>query len=84
MASRILAAIFGGYLLASGIAASLPLVLPMRPENAVPAASMLGYLGYAAAVLWAFSCRKAWQAWLGILVPAGICLLVVWFNLRGK
>ncbi|MFT3991775.1 MAG: hypothetical protein QM680_10250 [Luteolibacter sp.] len=79
-----MAAIFGGYVLAAALSSSLALLLPMSPQNSVIAASMLGYLGYAGAILWAFAAPSAWRAWLWILVPAVLGGLVVWFNWKAK
>jgi hypothetical protein len=83
VASRSLSATLGGYALAASMTACLTLVLPMSRQNAVPAAAMLGYVGFTAAVIWSFSCSSAWKAWGGVLIPTACCLLVVWLKTGG-
>ncbi|MBW8774246.1 MAG: DUF3649 domain-containing protein [Stenotrophomonas sp.] len=74
VASRALAALGGGYLLASALAAAVgahlqPLLSDSRSEAAV-AGVMLGFVAYASAFMTAFATRNAWRAWAGVLGPA--------------
>lgn len=72
IASRTLAAIFAGYLLASVASVCLAQWLTMSRAEAVVTSMMLSFLVYLIAVLWCFACRTAWRAWLGLLGPSAI------------
>lgn len=74
VASRALAALGGGYALASALAAAVavhlqPLFSGSRSEATV-AGVMLGFAAYAAAFMTAFATRSAWRAWAWVLGPA--------------
>jgi len=78
IASRTVAAVFGGYALAACATIALALWLPAAPATAVITANLLSFLIYAVAVLWAFATRSAIRAWAGIAVPAlGLAALVL-------
>lgn len=77
--SRSLAAILGGYALASASSVALAL-LPMSPSQAVLTGMMAGVLVCACAALWAFAAATAWRAWAGLLLPT--LLLVAIASLR--
>lgn len=64
---RVLAAVFGGYVLVSMLTALLSLYLPMTDSEAVLTATMLSFLAYALAVMWAFAARSAMRAWIVLL-----------------
>ncbi|OLF55967.1 DUF3649 domain-containing protein [Pseudomonas chlororaphis] len=68
--SRVLAAVFGGYLLAALSSVCMTLLLPVSRADAVVGGMMTSFLFYLVAVLWCFACRTAWQAWYGLLLPA--------------
>ncbi len=74
VASRVLAAFVGGYLLANTGAILLAGVLPMARSDAVQVAMMCSFLLYLGAWLWVFATRSALRAWLGLLLPALLCL----------
>ena len=76
--SRSLAAIFGGYALASATTAFLALALPGARSEAVLTGMLVGIAICACAALWAFATRTALRAWLGIAVPAIVMALVSW------
>lgn len=83
--SRVVAALFGGYALASlsGIGA---LALPLDPAQAVITGQLLSFLVYAGAVVWVFAVRSARRAWVGLLiaaVPLGLAAGSVWLRSRG-
>lgn len=67
--SRVLAAVLGGYLLASAWAVFCGLVFPGGVE-AVLAGVQLSFTWYVAAVVWAFSPVPLSRVWRGLLVPA--------------
>lgn len=72
VASRTLAATAGGYALAAAFtgAAALALARHTTRVEAVLGATLLAWLVYALAVVWAFFARTASQAWSGILGSA--------------
>jgi len=67
--SRTLAALFGGYGLASLAAASCAVALPMPRADAVLTGMMVGLVVHAAAALWVFAAGSAVRAWLGLAAP---------------
>lgn len=74
--SRVLAAIFGGYALTSGVAVLLSAVLPMLSMlrvEAVQTATLSAFAVYTCAVIWVFSVQDLRRAWLGMLLPAIAC-----------
>lgn len=76
--SRILAAAFGGYALASTASALLALILPMPRQEATTTALLLSFLFYALAVIWVFHARSATRAWIGMALPAAAMALACW------
>jgi hypothetical protein len=74
VASRALAALLGGYLLAAAVAAAcavyLPGLLGAARSEATVGGAMLAYLVYAVGFMTAFACRSAWRAWAWNLGPA--------------
>ncbi|WP_032904612.1 DUF3649 domain-containing protein [Pseudomonas sp. CF150] len=70
--SRVLAAVIGGYLMASLAAISLALWLPTSRADAVVTGMMSSFVFYLLAVLWCFACRTAWRAWAGVMVPSAL------------
>lgn len=78
VASRTLAALFGGYGLAGLAAAACAVTLPMARSDAVVTGMMVGLVVQAAAAIWVFSAGSAVRAWLGLAAPCvvlGILLL---------
>jgi hypothetical protein len=69
VASRSIAALFGGYLLAALTSVCVTQWAPMPRVDAVLSGMMLSFLTWLAATIWCFACRTAWRAWLGILLP---------------
>lgn len=72
VASRVVAAIGGGYVLAALATGLLAVVLPMPPAEAVMTATLLSFSLYACAVLWVFAVGSAWRAWTGLGVAAAV------------
>ncbi|MFC6336596.1 DUF3649 domain-containing protein [Pseudomonas sp. CCM 7891] len=70
--SRALAAVLGGYLLASLASVCMALWLPIARADAVVSAMMSSFIFYLLAVIWCFACRSAWRAWFGVLVPSAV------------
>jgi hypothetical protein len=67
VASRVVAALAGGYLLASLANVAISLLLPLARAEAVVSGMMLSFLVLLVAILWCFACRSATRAWLGLL-----------------
>jgi len=68
--SRSLAALLGGYLLASMASVCITLLLPLPQVDAAMTGMMLSFVFYLLAFIWCFACRSAWHASLGMLVPS--------------
>ena len=69
--SRAIAAVVGGYALASATAVCLALILPMARSEAVLTGTMVSFVAYVCVVIWAFSAASAARAWTGLLLAAG-------------
>lgn len=82
LASRIVAAVFGGYGLAA--AASVAAVsLPMARTEAVLVGMLASFAVYTGAVVWVFAVRSARRAWAGLVLAAVPLLLAAWPVWRG-
>jgi hypothetical protein len=66
--SRVLAALFGGYLMTALASACLTLWVPMARTEAVVTGMMSSFVVYLLAVIWCFACRTARRAWFGLIV----------------
>ncbi|WP_115510211.1 DUF3649 domain-containing protein [Xanthomonas arboricola] len=80
---RTLAAMFGGYALASATNLLLALVLPMPRSEAVLTSMLVGIVVCACAPLWAFATASVWRAWAGIAVPAALMFALAAWMQRG-
>ncbi|TBU99821.1 DUF3649 domain-containing protein [Stutzerimonas kirkiae] len=83
VASRVLAAVLGGYALTSVVTVLLALIWPTQQAHAVLAATLLSFAVYACVVIWVFSTRSATRAWLGMVLPTVVLALVCWMLLPG-
>lgn len=74
--SRMLAAFVGGYGLSAAFAAAFGLAavrwLGMAKADAVSMSTMLSFIVFTVAVLWAFACASTRKAWVGIVLPAAV------------
>ncbi|HWK71087.1 DUF3649 domain-containing protein [Pollutimonas sp. M17] len=77
LVSRIVAALFGGYVLAA-LASVATLALPMSKPQAVLAGMLASFVIYACAVIWVFAARSALRAWAGLLAVAVPLLAAAW------
>ncbi|WP_314972249.1 DUF3649 domain-containing protein [Comamonas testosteroni] len=68
--SRLLAAVLGGYLLASALAVFLATVLSEPRAESVLAGMLWSFPVYLLAVIWAFSPVSPGRVWLGLLLPS--------------
>ena len=81
VASRGVAAIVGGYVLAALVTMLLSVTLPMARSEAVMTATLLSFTIYTCAVLWVFATSSALRAWLGLLIPcAVIAAILQWMD----
>lgn len=78
VASRAVAAVFGGYALAALCTIFLSRVLPLPVADAVLAATMLSFIVYALAVIWVFATATAVRAWAGLAAGALPMAAAVW------
>jgi hypothetical protein len=82
VASRTAGAVLGAFALAS--AASILLAVLLTRSGiaargpAVHAATLLGFVLWGAAVMWAFHTRSLARTWLNLLVPAALCGALAW------
>lgn len=81
--SRVLAAIFGGYALTSGVAVLLSSILPLPRGEAVQTAVLSSFITYTCAVIWVFSVQDVRRAWLGVMLPAILCGALGLLLIRG-
>ncbi|ARU05164.1 iron uptake protein [Comamonas serinivorans] len=77
LASRIVAALFGGYALAA-LSSVAALALPMATPQAVLTGMLASFAVYAGAVIWVFAVRSATRAWLGLVAAALPLGLIAW------
>ena len=70
VASRSLAALLGGYLLASMASVCIALLAPLPKVDATLIGLLLAVVFYLLAFIWCFACRSAFRAWLGVLAPS--------------
>ena len=76
--SRIVAALFGGYLFTYAFTAALARVLPMNKVDALVTASLVSFAVYSLAILWAFACRSARRAWAGLSLAVPLAAIGFW------
>lgn len=72
VASRALAAILGGYVVAALGAAVIAAYLPATRVEAALTGMLASFGMYVAAVMWAFAARSAAWAWAGLLLPGAL------------
>lgn len=78
VASRVTAALVGGYALAYGFTAFLTLALPLGRVDRVAFATLFAFAAWCAAAIYVFAARSAWRAWA---VPLGLGLALWAFTL---
>jgi hypothetical protein len=70
--SRCLAAILGGFVLASGVAMILSALLAQGLQTrgaAIGSGTSLSWLFWTGGAMWAFFARSQWSAWIWLIVP---------------
>ncbi|SNS96981.1 iron transporter [Pseudomonas segetis] len=74
--SRIIAAIFAGYLFTYAFTAALAQLLPGEPRAAMTIATWPAFVVYPLVILWAFACARVRLVWSGLLVASAALLLI--------
>lgn len=87
VASRVLAAVFGGYALAAAVTVFLSFALAragiLARADAVLTATLTSFAVCAGAALWVFAAPTAGRAWAGIAVPAVVLGAMAWLLRSG-
>jgi hypothetical protein len=76
--SRVAAAAFGGYALATALSILLSYVLPMPKAQAVLTGVLISFVVYTIAIIWVFAVRTAARAWYGLTISTGVSALLWW------
>lgn len=74
IASRVSAALCGGYYVAYASTALLTVILPMDRINRVLTATLLSFVVWCAAAIWVFAARNAWRSWWPLLAIGTVML----------
>lgn len=80
VASRVVAAILGGYALSALATFALATFLPMSRAEASMTATLLSFAIYTCAVIWVFATRTVWRAWMGIVAPSVALSALIWMH----
>lgn len=83
VASRVLAAFVGGYILSSLLLLLLALVWPLPQAEAIAASTMISFILYALIIIWAFSAKRLRVVWLGMVSSSLLCGALVWWLMPG-
>lgn len=83
VASRVLAAFVGGYVLSSLLLVLLSLIWPLPQAEAIGASTMLSFIIYPLIIIWAFSIKRLRTVWLGMLFSGLLCFVLVWLLMPG-
>lgn len=83
VASRVLAAVAGGYTLCSVATVLLALLWPLPQAEAVAASTMLSFTLYTAIIVWIFAVKRLKTVWLGLLAASLVCTVLSWLLLPG-
>ena len=78
IASRVLAAVFGGYALASAVAVLLAATLPTTRQEAVVAGMQWSFVVHVAAAIWAFSPVRLSRVWSVLVIAVVASLGAAW------
>ena len=84
VASRLVAAVVGGYALAAFFTTTVALLAPTPREEAAYLAGVPSFLVFAAAIVWSFATRTAARAWLGVALPLAAAAFATWWLTRGS
>lgn len=73
--SRSAAALLGGYAFTYAFTAALARLLPLARVDAAVIATLLSFVIYTLAILWAFAARSPRRAWAGLLTAVPLALI---------
>lgn len=76
--SRLLAAVLGGYALASAVAVLLAVALPIPRAEAVLAGMQWSFVAHVVVAIWAFSPIPLARMWAVLLAMTAVALLAAW------
>ena len=76
VASRVLAAVVGGYLLCYTFVAAAARLLPLSKPDKVLASTMLGLFLYIGVVVWVFGAKSTARVWGALLVLSAIFYVI--------
>lgn len=76
-ASRLVAAVAGGYAVAA-LASVAVLALPLARSESVMLGQLLGLVAYAIAVVWVYAARSACRAWRGLAIAGLLLAAAAW------
>gem|GEM_PF-163283 len=79
LASRIVAALLGGYALATAFTVALGRSLSLPGDDAFHTAALPAFLLYLGAAIWAFYAATATRAWLGVAAPTAVFAVLAWW-----
>jgi hypothetical protein len=72
LASRVLAALVGGYAFAHAATAFLTLALPFARADRVIAATLLAFVVWCGVAIYAFMAPKVWRVWAVLLIGGAL------------
>lgn len=84
VASRVVAAALGGYVLSALVATVLAIHLPGGRAEAAVTGMLVSFWIYALAVMWVFAVRSAARAWLGLLLAGAPLAVLVLLHLARR
>lgn len=83
IASRVAAAIVGGYVLTSAVTVLMALLWPAPKAEAVLWATLLSFTVYTVVVIWVFTTRTATRAWVGLVAGTALISALAWLLKTG-
>lgn len=76
--SRVLAAFFGGYILATSISIAVARIFSGAQSEAVISAVLISFIVWLLAIIWSFYSKTAKMAWFGLVLPSVAIGVVTW------
>lgn len=76
--SRIIAALFGGYLYTYAFTAAIAQMLPLEPRDALVVATLPAFVIYPLTILWAFAYPRPRMVWASAGLALPLLLIGFW------
>jgi len=76
--SRTVAALVGGYGFTYAFTAALARLLPLDDVDSLIVSSLLSFVVYTFAILWAFAARNQARAWMGAVLAVPLAMIGFW------